>query len=235
LYRASVCGAFPFEVIAGSPHSRYGARVTLQHPTWEDGALGRAFGFANHPWGPPRWVGLRIGASGQLRTKAYHQLTRLDDRFPLPSDFPADLDPVMAALDGEATEVYLRKRLPCPFEQLARACLAGLGAEPPLAEPLPRPRASGLCVSLRREAGRTSAVTLYADWRTLPRDQEIERVWSAGLGEADRLAYQLAVAGVRSTGFLPRGNWHAMLAWTVEADGTRHRAVSLTVPPPPRS
>ena len=33
------------------------------------------------------------------------------------------------------------------------------------------------------------------------------------------MAYQLAVAGVRSLGFLPSGNWHAMLAWAAEANG----------------
>src|SRR5207245_2497147 len=127
-------------------------------------------------------------------------------------------------------EIYLRKRLACGFAEFATRCLAPLRLDPPETAPAPRPREHSFCVSLRREGERVSAISLYADWRSLPRDPEVERIWSVGLDEADRMAYQLAVAGVRSLGFLPSGNWHAMLAWTAEANGERHRAVSLSVP-----
>ena len=51
-------------------------------------------------------------------------------------------------------------------------------------------------MSLRRERGCVSAISLYADWRALPGDAEIEGIWSGSLDVADRMPYQLAVAGV---------------------------------------
>jgi len=220
-------------VIAGAPFARYGARVTLRHPSADGGAeLARAFGFGAHPWGAPTWIGLRVRPGGELRAKAYHAIDRVDERFELPREWPIDLYPVMASLDGDAIEIYLRKRGACDFGEFAARCLEPLGAAPPDARPRPRAREHSLCVSLRRERGQIAAVSLYADWRALPRDADVERVWSASLDERDRVAYQLALAGARSTGFLPTGNWHAMLAWTVESDGARHRAVSITVPAP---
>jgi hypothetical protein len=229
--RACESGAVPFEVIAGAPFARYGVRVTFQHQS--PAALARVFGFETHAWGAPDWVGVRVRPDGTLVKKAYHRLEVLDGRFTLPAGWPGDLYPIMASLDGDAVEVYLRKWNQCSFDAFAERCLAVLGpASPrPQAVPYPRPRDHAFCVSLRRERGRVAAVSLYADWRALPRDSEIEQSWSEGLGDEDRTRYRLAVAGVRSLGFLPLGNWHAMLAWTVEADGELHRAVSLTVPP----
>jgi len=229
LKRAYSCGALPFEIIAGAPFERYGARVTFQHPSPE--ILARAFNLDRHPWGAPDWVGLRIAANGPLRVKPYHRVDQVDARFELPPAWPTDLYPVMAALDGEITELYLRKRQACDFAGFARCCLGPLRVEPPATVPQPRPHDDSFCVSLRREGCRLCAISVFADWRALPRDPKIESAWSAGLNEADRLAYLLALAGARSLGFLPLGNWHAMLAWTVEADGARHRAVSLSVPP----
>jgi hypothetical protein len=230
LQRASVCGATPFEVIAGAPFARYGARVTFEHPS--PGTLAREFGLGDHPWGTPRWFGVRVAPGGRLRVKAYHRVERIDERFELPPSWPRDLYPVMASLDGDSVEIYLRKRDACEFVELAARCLAPLGLPPPETAPAPRPHHDAMCVSLRRERGRLSAISLYADWRALPRDTEIERIWSAGLDEGDRIAYQLALAGVRSLGFLALQNWHSMLAWTAEATGERHRAVSLSVPRP---
>jgi hypothetical protein len=238
--RAISIGAVPFEVVSGTPFSRYGARVTFREIGASVGGLGRAFGFEQHPWGPPRWVGLRARSGGPLRAKAYHALGRLDERFELPREWPRDVYPIMASLDagaapdgGDVVELYLRKSGACSFRDWAAACLAPLGVAPPERfDPPPRPRACAFCVGLKRERGRISAITVYADWRALPHDDEVERVWRASLDGADREAYDLAIAGVRSTGFLPRKNWHAMLAWTFEANGEHHRAVSLTVPPP---
>jgi hypothetical protein len=233
--RAFQFGAVPFEVIAGSPFSRYGARVTFQHRS--PAALAEAFGFEEHPWGAPSWVGVRVMSDGRVLKKAYHRLQANDGRYSLPAEWPRDLDPIMVSLDGEAVEVYLRKRNACGFEAFAEKCLAVLGPDcmPPRAAPHPAPHDSAFCVSLRRENGRVRALTLYADWRSLPRDSEIERLWGHGLDDEELAPYRLAVAGVRSLGFLPLGNWHAMLSWTVESNGEHHRAVSLTVPRPPAS
>lgn len=229
--RASEFGALPFEVIAGTPFARYGARVTFKHES--PAMLAQAFGFEGHAWGPPNWVGVRVRSDGTLLKKAYHRVESLDARFAVPDEWPKDLYPVMASLDGDAVELYLRKRNACSFTGFAERCLSSLGADYPLPRtmPHPRPRDHAFCVSVRRESGRVSAVSLYADWRALPRDSEIERLWSQDLDEEERTPYQLAVAGTRSIGFLPSGNWHAMLAWTAEANGQRHRAVSLAVPP----
>lgn len=230
LKRAFACGATPFEVIAGAPFAHYGARVTFEHRTSPE-TLAHEFALDRHPWGTPRWVGVRVKAGGELRAKAYHLVERVDERFELPPEWPRDLHPVMASLDGDAVEIYLRKQGACGFAAFATQCLAPLGLAPPEAAPSPRPHEDSFCVSLRRERGCVSAISLYADWRALPGDAEIEGIWSGSLDVADRMPYQLAVAGVRSLGFLPTGNWHAMLAWTAEANGERHRAVSLSVPP----
>ena len=114
--RAFACGATPFEVIAGAPFERYGARVTFEHAS--PGTLAREFGLDGHPWGAPRWVGVRVAPGGELRVKAYHPVERLDARFELPSEWPGDLHPIMASLDGDAIEIYLRKRLACSFAGL---------------------------------------------------------------------------------------------------------------------
>jgi hypothetical protein len=227
LERGFACGGFVCEVTAGAPFSHYGARLTLRHDL--PGALGRAFGFDDHPWGPPRLVGLRIRPGGQLRAKPYHAVDRLDERFELPAEWPRDLYPIWASLDGDVVELYLGKRDACEFGEFAARCLAPLGAAPPETAPAPRARSNVFGVGVRRERGRLTAISVYAGWRSLPRDAEIERQWSAGLDEPDRRAYELTVAGVRSTGFLPTGNWHDLLWWTTEADGRRHRAVSLKI------
>src|ERR1700682_1756281 len=111
LKRAFACGATPFEVIAGAPFERYGARVTFEHAS--PGPLAREFGLDGHPWAAPRWVGVRVAPGGELRVKAYHPVERLDARFELPSEWPGDLHPIMASLDGDAIEIYLRKLLVC--------------------------------------------------------------------------------------------------------------------------
>jgi len=88
-----------------------------------------------------------------------------------------------------------------------------------------------LGVSLRHDAGEVSAITVYANWTALPRDEECERLWTASLREGDeRLAYQLALAGAKSLGFRPSIQWHAMAGWTVRLDGSTGRAMSLCVP-----
>ena len=229
LERACASGATPFEVIAGAPVARYGARVTLQHASRE--TLARAFALDAHPWGTPRWIGIRASPGRPLRVKPYHLVDRLDARFDLPADWPDDLYPLMASLDGGAVEIYLRKKHACGFRAFATRCFAPLAVAPPAMEPTPRPLDDAFGVSLRREDGRITAVSVYANWRALPRDRDVERIWSASLEPQDRAAYELALAGVRSLGFLPSGNWHAMLAWTADAAGEHHRAVSLSAPP----
>jgi hypothetical protein len=99
LERASACGATAFEVIAGAPFARYGARVTFEHSSPE--ILARAFGLDTHPWGIPRWIGVRAVPGGEIRVKAYHRVERIDERFVIPQGWPRDLYPIMASLHGD--------------------------------------------------------------------------------------------------------------------------------------
>jgi hypothetical protein len=228
LERAGRCGARPFEVIAGAPFARYGARVTVEHPSE---ALAAAFDCLGHPWGAPRWLGIRAVPGRGVRVKPYHAVPRLDDRFAVPPEWSADLYPVAASLDGDAVEIYLRKRRACPFSAFASQCLAPFGLVAPAVKPFPAPHDDAFAVGLRRERDRVTAVSLYADWRALPRDEEIAALWRADMEPADLITYELAVAAVRSLGFLQTGTWHAMLAWSVDIGGGWHRAVSLATPP----
>ncbi len=226
LERAWAAGARPFEVIAGAPRARYGARITFDGAV---AAMAETYGLGAHPWGVPAWVGVRVRDDGETRAKAYHK--NFDaNAFPLWRELPGELYPVMASLDGDAREIYLRARAELPWSRFAAACLATVGAAPIEFAPRPRPAAHGFCVSLRFSRDTLSAVSLFADWRTLPAEREIERIWAAQLAPEDARAYELALAAVRSAGRLPSGAWHAMLAWSFEAGGEQHRAVSLSVP-----
>ena len=231
-----------FEVLAGTPGSRYGPRITVR-PAGDRRALAGAAGLASHLWGPPDWVGLRVRGDGTVGAKAYHRLRRSDPegsstgwfavpggRFPVPAGLPAGLYPVMAALDGPTVELYLRLAEARSWTSFVSASMASLGGPGHPFSPHPRPVDRAFCLSLRRDDRGLSAVTVYADHRALPDDREVRRAWAEGMDEAERSAYELALAGVRSLGPRPRRGWHAALGWTLERDRGWHRAASLRVP-----
>jgi hypothetical protein len=228
---AAAAGGRPFEVMAGAPFVRYGARAAFTAPSAVLRPLAAALAVDHHPWGTPSWISVRVSPTGLVRRKAYHRHMHLDSRFVLPATMPNDLYPVMAALDGDTTEIYLRAREARPWASFVKACLApfGSGREYPFA-PYPRSAMHAYCVSLKWERGALSAITLYADHRALPDDETTGRQWAAGLDPDDSRAYLMALAGARSIGRLHRGAWHAMLAWTFEASGQWHRAVSIQIP-----
>ena len=243
LSRAQSLGAIPFEAIAGTPIGRYGPRVTFL-PGPAPRALAEAFGLGAHPYGVPAWIGLRIRPDGALHAKAYHRFCSelqgpgVDGKWPLPDHLPAGLLPVVAARDGDASELYLRLRTTCPWGDFATACttpLLGPGATRPRIafSPEPQPHSGAFCVSLRWQGERLAAITLYADQRALPDDEaRVRAEWSRDMTAFELSAYELALAGVRASG-PRRGAWHAMLAWTVDAAGTWQRAASLRVPQSP--
>ncbi|MGH8531299.1 MAG: hypothetical protein ACREV1_00885 [Gammaproteobacteria bacterium] len=224
-------GAIPFEIISGVPLHRYGARITFR-PGPEPQRLAAVAGLAGHPWGLPDAIGLRVSPTGTACWKGYHRLTELDGRFTLPQGLPKGFDPVMASLDGAATELYLRFCSACLWTPFAAQVAALLGHPVMPFHPHPRPAEGGFCLSLRWQAEQLSAVTLYADARSLPNDTTVATQWPQGMDAAERSAYEIAFAGARAAGpRRPRG-WHAMLAWTLERGGAWHRAASLRVPLP---
>lgn len=234
LEKAFGAGARPFEVVVGAPAGPLGARITFS-PGDRPEALAAAFGLADHPWGAPSWVGVRARSGAALHAKAYHCSPPPGAGFALPAGLPEGLRPVMASLDGDAYEVYLRLAPARTWGAFAGACVAAFTAasgcaSAPAVSPRPRPSESGLGLSLRWSSGRLSALSLFARGASLPDEAAIARAWTEGLADDDARAYALALAGVRSIGRLRGGAWHAMLTWTLEAGGPWRRAVSLAVP-----
>jgi hypothetical protein len=229
--RAARAGGVPFEAIAGTPAARYGARVTFRAQRGCEEALARALGTTRHPWGTPDWMGVRVHPDGRVHCKPYHGVVKVDDRFTTVAPFTGTLYPVMASLDNGVTELYLRQSHATEWDAFLTRALAPLTTRSPFScAPRPHHAPGSFCVSLRWREERIDAISVFADDRSLPADREIAEAWIAGLDATDRDAYEAALGGVRSIGPRPRHGWHAMLAWTLEADGTHHRAASLRVP-----
>jgi len=230
LKKAGILGAYPFEVIAGTPRARYGARITLRLPADKSQFL-IAFGLDRHPWGPPEWVGFRIKGQGQLVLKAYHHVVQVGP-LSFHEKLVSQLYPVMAALHDGATETYLRYSGCCPWEEFVSMALAGWRGEIPACDfqPHPRPVSNSFCVSERSQGGKLQSVSLFADYRALPDDDTIRNLWARDMPPAEREIYELTLAAVRSCGDRRLGTWHAMLSWTLERDGGWHKAASLLFP-----
>jgi len=234
--------------MVGAPFLAYGPRLSLRAGQ-DPRAVAEAVGLADHPWGPPPIVGLRGQADGTVRAKGYHMLTRLDanerarGRFvpedarvalprralPLPDGLPAGLEPWMVSLDGPRVELYQFLRSAAPWREFASCCTRCFPGVSLSFSPYPRPVEQGFCLSLRWEHEELMTVTLYADQRALPDDDVVRDAWSHDLEPGDRIAYETALAGVRSFGARRFKAWHELLAWTVERDGTPHRAASLRI------
>jgi hypothetical protein len=234
-------GGVPFEAIAGAPVWRYGARLAFR-PTDRD-ALAHALGLGGHPWGLADFAGVRVRADGACSAKAYHRLARFDGAawaggtfavgelsLPVPRGLPGGLYPIMVSLDGDDVELYLRLSPSTSWTSFTARCVATLATASRAFEPHPRPTEDAFGLSLRWRHARLSAVSLFAFERALPCDAETTRAWRQGMSAADCAAYEAAVAGVRSfAASSPARSHHAMLGWTLERDGSWHRAASLRV------
>ena len=229
LDRAASADARPFELIAGAPLSRYGARLTFVARRTAM-KLAEAFGVAGHPWGIPAWVGVRVRSDGSRAIKAYHRVTVHEGFPPLPDSFPRDLYPVMASLAGDDVELYLRCRTSCAWGTFAASCLAPLAAPAGAFAPRPRPAEHAFCVSVRWTRGLLTAVTLYADHRGLPDERTTEREWAAGLDAEAERSYRAALATVHELRGRRGPVVHAMLAWSVDGNGVWQRAASIALP-----
>jgi hypothetical protein len=223
-------GGSPFEIIAGAPAVRYGARVTFR-PADDPRGLAAAFGFESHPWGVPSWIGVRVSPRDVAEIKAYHRLERLDDRFPLPPGFSDHLYPLAASLHNNKTEIYLRQKTSSTWESFVDHALApfGGGEYPFELRPSTRPDSFGLSVCW--VDARPNAVSLYAFSGALPDDFLIERKWVEGMSNTDRTAYANALVAARSLGRMRRGKRHGLLAWTYDLGAGWHRAASLKIVP----
>jgi len=230
--KACALGAIPFEVIAGTPKTRYGARITLRL-TSDKSQFIRDFELDGHPWGAPDWVGLRIQGEGPLVVKAYHQVAQVTP-LSFEEKLRSRLDLVMAALHDGSIETYWRFRGVCPWPEFVQMCLEGFSAEKPDYDFLPTPDSlpDAFCVSEKCKGGRVQSISLFADHRALPDDATISRLWTQDIPEQERQAYELALAAVRSTGQRRLGTWHGMLCWTLERSGDWHKAASLLFPVP---
>lgn len=176
-------------------------------------------------------MGIRVRPDGHVHCKPYHRVVELDDRFAFAVPLAGKLYPVMASHDDDVTELYLRQSHASNWFAFVDQYLAPLTKRAPFTfAPQPHHAARSFCVSIRWRVSRIEAISLFADDRSLPSDRVITDEWIVGLDSDDREAYEAALGGVRSIGRRPLHGWHAMLAWTLEADGTSHRAVSLRVP-----
>jgi hypothetical protein len=230
---ALASGARPFEVIAGAPYDRYGARMTFVPKTGDASRLGAAI-CGGHPWGPPTWLGIRW-VDGRLAIKPYHRITHLPDTHSF-AEVADDLVPQLAALDGDRIEVYLRSARERSWktfvtESVAALCDAARARElAASASPLPRPAAWNHAVSYRYERGALRAISVFADGRALPAERTVRERWTAGLAADDAACFERLVAATSSYGRNRSGATCAMLAWSIDADGNEQRAVSLAIP-----
>jgi hypothetical protein len=231
--RLRAAGGVPFEVIAGTPASRYGARITFRGARGSDPvALAAAAGLAAHPWGPPDFIGVRTDADGTTRCKGYHRRPPAMGSTTVHRGLPTGLDPVMAAADSSGIEVYAIQPGELRWETFAQRCLASLGVAPPDAgfSPRPWPCPRRFAVSARHVAGDLTAVTLYAFPPALPDDEHVATAWTAAMSQDERVDYVAAVAAVASLG-RATGRLHALLGWSFGPGGFTSRSASLRVPP----
>jgi len=215
-------GARLFEVVVGTPVDAYGARLTF---VTRSGAATSVVGLDAHPWGPPDWVGLRTGADGAVRAKAYHRRPPLDPTS-VHRGLPADARPVMAARTEGATEVYAVLPGIRSWERFAAEALAPLGCVPfpPGVSVVPRP---GACaVSVRHDGDELVAVTLFVASDALRPDDAVEAEWVAGMAPDEAASHRARVAAA-ATVSRTAGRRYRMLAWHCTRAGLVSRAVSV--------
>jgi hypothetical protein len=227
--QALAFGATPFEVIAGTPAACYGARITFRLPQSKHPILAE-FGLADHPWGDPEWIGLRVTVDGELIAKAYHARVKPCHLRRHLEPLRPFLYPVMASLHRGIREDYFRCHSLLNWSEFVTTSAGSLGTFATHFEPEPQPVMSAFCVSTGVQGESLRVITVFADHRSLPDDESIRTLWTKDMSASDAEAYELALAGVRSCGARRFGSWHAMLSWTLERDGSCHKAASLRFP-----
>lgn len=219
------------EVIAGTPDSRYGARLTFRAARDRDpAAVARAAGFGDHPWGVPDWIGVRTAADGTTRCKAYHRRPPPLGRALIHRGLPDTCVPVMAALDDDGIEIYALSLGDVSWRAFADRCVGPVGGRAPDPGMLLSPRPRGFGVSVRHRDGERTRTTLFAMAKTLPSDERVTAAWTAAMTPTERDSFDLARAAVANLGRRP-GRAYQLLAWNYTTGRPDGRAASLNVPP----
>ncbi|MDM7853460.1 hypothetical protein [Cellulomonas alba] len=216
-------GAPLFEVVVGTPVAAYGARLTFE--TGRHEAVARQAGVGDHPWGPPDWVGLRTAAGGAVRAKAYHRRPPLVPTL-VHRGMPATARPVMAALDGQTTEVYAVLPGATAWERFAAEALAPLGCAPARPGVSIVARAGGCAVSVRHDGDELTGITLFATSDALRPDGAVEAEWLAGMTADEAASHRQRVAAAATVSRTP-GRRYRMLAWHYTRAGLVSRAASV--------
>ena len=229
--RLRATGSQLFEVISGTPAATYGARLTFR-PGADERAFAQAAGLADHPWGPPDWIGVRTKPDGAVQCKAYHRYPPRLSFAQVHRGLPPGTEPVMAALDGERLEVYAVYSGQISWETFGRQCLAAFDGRPVDAGMRLAARARGFGVSVKQFDGNIEAISLYAFSPALPNDDQVTTSWIAQLEADEADQYDVATGAAASLGKVI-GRRHALLAWTYEPSGFVGRAASLRAPGTP--
>ncbi|GEM_PF-4565395 len=218
-------GARLFEVVVGTPIDAYGARLTFRTGDGDAVDVARRAGLSGHPWGVPDWIGVRTGADGAVRAKAYHRRPPLEATL-VHRGLPETARPVMAARDGGTVEVYAVLPGEMTWQRFATAALAPLGCAPVEPGVGVVPRASGYALSVRHDGDELSAVTLFVTSESLREDSAVEEEWVASMSreEGDQHRARVAAAATVSR---TTGRRYRMLAWSYARTGLVSRAVSL--------
>jgi len=217
-------GARLFEVVVGTPVEAYGARLTFVNGDGSETVAARA-GLGGHPWGPPDWVGLRTGADGAVRTKAYHRRPPLAETL-VHRGLPDTARPVMAARDGETTEVYAVLPGTVTWERFAGEALEPLGCAQRRPGVSIVPKGSTVAVSVRHDGDELTALTLFVTSDALRADAPLEEEWVAGMSPQDASSHRLRVAAA-ATVSRTAGRRYRMLAWHYTRAGFVSRAASI--------
>lgn len=235
--RLRAAGGVAFEVVAGTPVESYGARITFRPARGsnerERTQLAAVAGLDPHPWGTPDWIGIRSGG-GLIRCKGYHRRPPALGFTRVHRGLIPGVRPVMASLDGDATEIYAIWPGEISWDVFVERALAGFGSElwmhlrTSRFPPYPRPRRDGFAMSARHVGDRLTTITLYALAPSLPADERIFAEWPAAMTEPEQSAYALAVNAAGRWGHVD-GPLHRALAWTFDRSGLVSRAASLRI------
>lgn len=218
-------GARLFEVVVGTPIEAYGARLTFVTGDGDAEAVARHAALDGHPWGPPDWIGLRTDADGTVRAKAYHRRPPLESTL-VHRGMPQTARPVMAARDGDTTEVYAVLPGAMAWTRFAAEALEPLGCPPGRTGVSIVPTANSCAVSVRYDGDELTMVTLFVTSDALRPDPAVEAEWVAAMSPGEAAAHRLRVAA-SATVSRTAGRRYRMLAWHYTRAGLISRAASV--------